>query len=142
MREALPLLPPGDPPRHRHSPGRGRHHLDLGDADAGDTLPLMSNSADARRRWLGLFFLTLSAGMLIWGQTILRPHLTGFAFAVYWLACFGFTFVTIFIALLDVRAVRRRLREEQREQADLLRRTLEDIQDKTGPGSRPPPGQG
>lgn len=87
----------------------------------------MSNAADARRRWLGLFFLTIAAGMLIWGQTILRPHLTGFVFAVYWLCCFGFTFVTIFIALLDVRAVRRRLREEQKEQADLLRRTLEDI---------------
>jgi len=97
----------------------------------------MSNSADARRRWLGLFFLTISAGMLIWGQTILQPHLKGLVFAVYWLSCFGFTFVTIFIALLDVRAVRKRLMEEQREQAELLRRTLEDIEKAKADSQRP-----
>lgn len=105
----------------------------------------MNNTADARRRWFGLFFLTLSAGMLIWGQTLLRPHLTGMVFVVYWLSCFGFTFVTIFIALLDVRAVRRRLREEQIEQVDLLRRTLEDIEDNPKPppsSSRPPTSPG
>ena len=111
----------------------------------------MNNAADARRRWFGLFFLTLSAGMLIWGQTLLRSHLTGMVFVVYWLSCFGFTFVTIFIALLDVRAVRRRLREEQIEQVDVLRRALEDIEDNpkppppsSSPSSRPPapPGDG
>lgn len=96
------------------------------------------NSADARRRWLGLFFLTVSAGLLLCGQTFLRPHLEGFAFAVYWLCCFGFTFVTLAIALLDVRAVRRRLLEEYRQQqAELLQRTLEDVERL---GKRPPGG--
>ena len=87
------------------------------------------NAADARRRWLGLFFLTVAVGLLLCGQTILRPHLEGFTFAVYWLCCFGFTFVTLGIALLDLRTVRRRLLEEHRQQqAELLQRTLDDLE--------------
>lgn len=94
------------------------------------------NPADARRRWLGLFFLTLSAGLLLCGQTFLRPHLEGFVFAVYWLCCFGFTFVTLGIALLDLRAVRRRILEEHRQQqAELLQRTLDEVERL---GKRPP----
>ena len=83
----------------------------------------MSNSADALRRWLGTFCLALAAGLLIWGQTVLKPHLEGVLYLVYWSLCFLFTIAAIFIALLDVRAVRRRTREEQRE---LIQRTLQD----------------
>ena len=63
--------------------------------------------------------------MLIWGQTILVPYLKGLGFIVYWGFCFLFTIGAIFIALLDVRAVRQRVREEQ---AHLLRRTIEEIE--------------
>ena len=85
----------------------------------------MPNSADAMRRWLGSFCLVVAAGMLIGGQTVLKARLDGLMFLFYWLACFGFTMAAIFIALLDVRAVRRRNRDEQRE---LIHRTLEQVE--------------
>jgi membrane protein implicated in regulation of membrane protease activity len=78
--------------------------------------------ADARRRWFGAFFLMVSAGMLIWGQTFLKPLLDGLVFVVYWLACLGFTGLAMLTALLDVRAVRRRARDHQR---DLLQRIID-----------------
>ena len=84
----------------------------------------MPNSADALRRWLGAFCLAVAAGMLIWGQTVLLPHLRGVGFLIYWGICFLFTIGAIFIALLDVRAVRRRVRNEQ---AELLEQTMDDI---------------
>src|SRR5262245_9179190 len=85
----------------------------------------MPSSADALRRWLGAFCLAMAAGMLIWGQTILLPYLHGLLFLIYWVLCFIFTIGAIFIALLDVRAVHRRIRSEQ---ADLIQRTLEEIE--------------
>ena len=87
----------------------------------------MANSADALRRWLGSFCLAVAAGLLIWGQTVLKPYLDGLSFLLYWSACFLFTFATIIIALLDMRAVRRRT---QAEQQDLIRRTLADAEPK------------
>lgn len=81
----------------------------------------MLNTADARRRWFGVFFLILAAGMLIWGQTVLEPHLQGVVFLLYWFGCFLMTLIAIGIALLDMRALRRHSREEQRE---LIERTL------------------
>lgn len=74
-----------------------------------------------------MFCLAVAAGLLIWGQTVLKPLLKDVAFLLYWLACFVFTVAAIFIALLDIRAVRRRVREEQRE---LIERTLDDIEHK------------
>jgi hypothetical protein len=94
----------------------------------------MANSADALRRWLGAFCLAVAAGMLIWGHTVLLPYLNGIGFIVYWLVCFLFTIASIFIALLDVRAVRRRIRNEQ---AELVQRTLKEIeQTREEPGSK------
>ncbi|MBI5383697.1 MAG: hypothetical protein HZA90_03320 [Verrucomicrobia bacterium] len=87
----------------------------------------MADSAEARRRWFGLFFLALAAGMLIWGQTVLKPYLTGFLFLLYWALCFVLTGLAIITALLDMRATRRRIRREQRE---LIERTWRDIHDK------------
>ena len=81
----------------------------------------MLNTADARRRWFGVFFLILAVGMLIWGQTVLEPHLQGVVFLLYWFGCFLLTLIAIGIALLDMRALRRHSREEQRE---LIERTL------------------
>jgi membrane protein implicated in regulation of membrane protease activity len=85
----------------------------------------MAQPADARRRWLGLFCLTMAGGMLIWGLIIFNTHLKGFVFLFYWAACFLFTILAIVIALFDMRAVRRRNRAEQE---DLLRATLTEIQ--------------
>ncbi len=85
---------------------------------------MMLTAADARRRWFGALFLALAAGLLIWGQTLLKPHLQGMLFVVYWLACFGFTGLAMLVALLDIRAVRHRVREQQRT---MVERALDDI---------------
>ena len=66
----------------------------------------LMRAADARRRWFGLLFLTLAGGLLIWGVTLLEPHLRGWAFVVYWLACLGFTVAAMVVAWLDWHAVR------------------------------------
>ena len=63
----------------------------------------------------------IAGGMLIWGQTILKPHLEGIGFVIYWLACMVFTGLALVTALLDIWAVRRRTREQQR---DLLQRVF------------------
>ena len=75
---------------------------------------MQANPADARRRWFGVFFLIIAAGMLIWGQTILKPRLEGVGFVIYWLVCMGFTALAMLTALLDIWAVRRRTRDQHR----------------------------
>ena len=87
----------------------------------------MSTSADALRRWFGLFFLALAFGMLIWGQTVLSTVLerSFLLFIIYWTICFLFTLAAIVTALLDMRATRRRARREHQQ---LLQRTLEEIE--------------
>ena len=82
-----------------------------------------ANPADLRRRWFGVFFLLIAAGMLIWGQTILKPSLQGIGFVLYWLTCLAFTGMALVTALLDIWAVRRRTREQQR---DLLQRIFDE----------------
>ena len=82
-----------------------------------------ASQADFRRRWFGVFFLLIAAGMLIWGQTILKPYLEGVGFMLYWLGCLAFTGLALITALLDIWAVRRRTREQQR---DLLQRIFEE----------------
>lgn len=91
----------------------------------------MPSSADALRRWFGLFFLAVAFGMLIWGQTVLRERLqqTPALFLGYWGICFLVTFAAIFTALLDMRATRKRARREQKE---LLQRTLNEIEREGG----------
>ena len=81
----------------------------------------MSNPLDARRRWFGLFFLFVALGLLIWGETILKPHLNGLGFILYWLLCFVFTMLAMLTALLDFWIVRHRTREAQK---GLLEKTL------------------
>src|SRR2546429_3523169 len=84
---------------------------------------MSGNAADARRRWFGVFFLIIAAGMLIWGQTFLKPYLAGVGFVIYWLACMGFTALAMLTALLDIWAIRRRTRDQQR---DLLRQIFDE----------------
>jgi hypothetical protein len=86
----------------------------------------MPTSADAMRRWFGLLFLALAFGMLIWGQTVFRSRLeqSPKLFVFYWTGCFVVTFAAIVTALLDMRATRRRARQEHEK---LIERTLEDI---------------
>lgn len=75
----------------------------------------MLGPADSRRRWFGLFYLLVAGGLLVWGQTILEPHLgKGLGFILYWLTCFLFTALAILTALLDLWIVRTRARVEKK----------------------------
>lgn len=87
----------------------------------------MPTSADALRRWLGLLFLALAFGLLIWGQTVLRDRLKGLAFLAYWGCCFLFTVAAIVTALIDMRVTRKRAFEEQEK---LIQQTLDEIDEK------------
>ena len=71
--------------------------------------------------------------MLIWGQTLLKPYLEGVAYLVFWLICMMFTGLAMLTALLDIRAVRRRTRDQQRDLLeDVLDKRKADSDDKTG----------
>jgi hypothetical protein len=70
-------------------------------------------------------FLLMAGGMLIWGQTVLKSSLQDLWFILYWLVCTLFTLLALLIALLDLRAIGRRVRNEQRE---LVHRTLQDVE--------------
>jgi hypothetical protein len=85
----------------------------------------MPTSADAMRRWLGLCFLALAFGLLVWGRTVLQDKLKGVPFLIYWMCCFAFTMAAIFTALLDLRATRKRARQEHEE---LIQRTLSELE--------------
>lgn len=67
------------------------------------------------RRWSGAVYLAVSLGMLGAGLTILNNRLQGVTFVYYWLICAMFTCLALMIALLDLRAVRRRSRQAQSE---------------------------
>ena len=84
----------------------------------------MGNKTDVRRRWLGAIYLALALGMLIAGQTVLRNSFGPVGFVIFWLVCLVFTCLAILVAFLDLSAVRRRTREEQR---DLIENTLKEI---------------
>jgi hypothetical protein len=84
----------------------------------------MALSSIARRRWVGALALLAALGMLVGGQTVLQGRLEGGGFLLYWLVCFGFTFLAMLVALWDARALRYRSRQEERE---LLHNTLDQI---------------
>jgi hypothetical protein len=84
---------------------------------------MSDNPAQAWRRWFGLFFLAISFGMLVWGQTFLKGRLEGAGYILYWSICFLFTFLAIATALLDILLVRRQTRIERSE---LLKKAFRD----------------
>src|SRR5215831_983007 len=85
----------------------------------------MPLTAIPRRRWVGTLALAAALGMLVVGQTLLRGRFSDLAFLIYWLICFAFTGLAMGMALLDMRAVRNRTRQEQRT---LLDATIKEIQ--------------
>lgn len=84
----------------------------------------MGNQADRRRRAIGVICLGTAVLMLIAGETVLRGSFGKSGFLIYWLVCFGFTFLAILVAFWDLTAVSRRTRKEQRL---LLEQTLKEI---------------
>jgi hypothetical protein len=73
----------------------------------------MFRTSDARRRWFGLLFLILAAGMTTWGLTLLEKHLRGWGFVIYWLVCLGLLLCAMAIAMLDFLVIRHRQRQER-----------------------------
>jgi hypothetical protein len=92
----------------------------------------MTLDSRSRRRWFGTVCLLGAVAMLVVGQTVLAARLSGLGFLLYWLVCFALTLVATCFALIDVRELRRRGRDEQRE---LLETTLKRIErEKSGRG--------
>ena len=72
-----------------------------------------------------MFFLALASLMVIWGNTVLVTSLQGAGFVVYWAACFTFAMTSSVIAMLDVRAILRNIRDES---AASFQRAMRDIE--------------
>jgi signal transduction histidine kinase len=114
------------------SPIRNRKGLAFGHAAV--HAARMNFGTDAKRRWMGVMFLAIAAGLLIWGQTVFKPWLKGLAFIAYHAIVFLFTMLAIFTALLDIWIIRRRTRRERRE---LIQRTLGKLPVDQPPAKRP-----
>ena len=89
----------------------------------------MLTPADARRRSIGLFFLLLAVVLVIWGQTVLKPHLVQLGFLLYWLACIFCLMVAMAMALIDLRVMGRRTRRQQEELEKRAMMGIEQMQD-------------
>lgn len=85
----------------------------------------MMTSADARRRWWGLFYLVMAFGLLTWGETLLKPYLEGYGYVAYWLICFLFTLLAIFTSLKDFAVMRLRSRHANEL---LVENTLKEVE--------------
>jgi hypothetical protein len=93
----------------------------------------MALDATARRRWFGGAMLLAAVIVLIGGETLVKERLGLMASLICWLVCLVFTGLAILAAFLDVRALRRRTLQEQR---DLFEATLKKIESEveTRPG--------
>ncbi|MDW7979302.1 MAG: hypothetical protein RMH97_01885 [Verrucomicrobiales bacterium] len=67
----------------------------------------MASFQNRRLRRPSLILLCISVGMLASGMTVLKPHLTGWAFAMYWSFCLIITGAVIIVAMFELRAIRR-----------------------------------
>jgi hypothetical protein len=125
-------LPRSPIPHQRITPSI---HLSYRSSSAPCYSAAMARDVTARRRWFGALLLLAALGMLICGQTVLQGRLGNLAFIAYWLVCFAFTSLAILIAFVDARALRHRVRQQQR---DLFEATLRDIADEAKTKSRRP----
>src|SRR5260370_42060801 len=87
----------------------------------------MQVDPDARRRWLGPLCLASGLLMLVCGQTMLENRLrqSPFLTLAYWLVCFVFTALAMLAAVLDLRYVRSRTRQEQRQLLEDILKKIE-----------------
>jgi membrane protein implicated in regulation of membrane protease activity len=85
----------------------------------------MTALGSSLRRCLGAVCLFLAMGMLVGGQTVLKPRLAGRTYLVYWLMCLLFTALAMFIALLEARAIQR---QSEAEQKNLMQHTLSELE--------------
>ena len=76
-------------------------------------LSIMTTQVDPVHRWRSLFCLAIAAGMLHWGDAVLRPVLRGWLAVAYWGTCVGFAAFTLIFGIRDIRAVRQSVRLER-----------------------------
>jgi hypothetical protein len=94
----------------------------------------MALDATARRRWLGAAALLGALAMVVAGQSVLAGRLNAVAFFAYWLVCLGLTGAAIVVAVLDVRAIQRKILGEQR---NFVQSTLKEIENEARKKSPP-----
>lgn len=85
----------------------------------------MDNSRSKIRRRFGLICIGLALLMLLAGETVLKPHLSGVVLLFYWLACFILTALAAGAALLEAARVGLEGREAQRS---LIEKTLREVE--------------
>lgn len=95
----------------------------------------MIYNTTARRRWFGSVCLLIAIALVVADEYFFKGRLTGVVFLMYWLACFVFTMFAICAAYLDVRALRRATRDEQRA---LFENTLQNISKEKSGKTRDP----
>jgi hypothetical protein len=97
----------------------------------------MALDATSRRRWLGVLLLASALALLLLGDGFVKARFGPWGTLLYWLACLVLTLMAAATAVLDLRAVHRRSRQEERQ---LLQETLQDIQEKARkkPTGHPP----
>jgi hypothetical protein len=100
----------------------------------------MGLNPTSRRRWLGAISLLTALLMLLAGETLLKEQLSPLGYLIYWLVCFGLTFIALAMAFLDLRALGLRAREQQRELFDATLRDIE-FQARKRPQTPPQPPQ-
>jgi membrane protein required for beta-lactamase induction len=93
----------------------------------------MGEFINSRTRLLGAIFLLIALVMLVVGETLLKGRLGNLGFVLYWLICAAFTLSAGSVALVDMAAVRKRLRQEQRK---LIEDTLRDMPDEKNESRR------
>ena len=98
----------------------------------------MAEKSDIVRRTLGAFFLLSALILLVVGETALNNRLSShpWEFLIFWTMCFVFVGLALLMALLDMAAVRRRVRREERE---LVESTMQQIARAKEVKSKQPP---
>jgi hypothetical protein len=84
----------------------------------------VSHDSTIRRRRFGALCLLTAIAMLVADETVMKGRLSDVGILAYRLVCLVFTMLAICAAFLDVRALRRATRHEQRT---LFENTLQNI---------------
>ncbi|MGC8743775.1 MAG: hypothetical protein ACP5T0_07850 [Verrucomicrobiia bacterium] len=84
----------------------------------------MLNYCQNWRRRFAIIALAITILLLVGGQTLFRPYLTGKYYIVYWLVCLFFTVLAILFALSEIRLISEQSRKEYKE---LISKTIVDL---------------
>jgi uncharacterized membrane protein len=84
----------------------------------------VTNDFSARRRWFGALCLLAAITLLVVDEYVIRDRIGDLLKLAYWLVCLVFTMLAIVAAFLDIRALRRSTRDQQRA---LFENTLQKV---------------